>query len=448
MLVYSTRFRVKPDFDEDKFFGSIIEWNSSGMYPVENIKGRTYPFKAGDDSRSIEIICLEDERIIAARSHIENDGGVWNSELILNCRSNILSVYVRRKVTENTLNTEPRAFMVSFVKQIIKKGFVEKSMGFEITDKALCDCDEELIKKLPLLADEYALPVVYLSSASEINYHKLAPKLTGLAVVVTDSNDLLKEQYPEPIYVFFPHKNKKPVSFGSFPFHRDIRYVVCDYLNSREYNKLETWDGVQNEIADRANIELLGKYKETVADNDTLMDMYRCLEEEMRANSEHRDSLSFENNCLIAENARLMQENERLRVNGTPLIMLGKEKDIYSGEQYEIIMEILAEYLAKLADKGSRRADILESVIEANPVKGIPKKKREIIKGVLDGYKAFETAEITRALKKTGIKIIEHTGHYKIALNGDHRYVCEAAATCSDRRGGQNLISEINRKMF
>ena len=54
MLVYSTRFRVKPDFDEDKFFGSIIEWNSSGMYPVENIKGRTYPFKAGDDSRSIE----------------------------------------------------------------------------------------------------------------------------------------------------------------------------------------------------------------------------------------------------------------------------------------------------------------------------------------------------------------------------------------------------------
>ncbi|MGN1422234.1 MAG: hypothetical protein ACI4XA_02570, partial [Oscillospiraceae bacterium] len=77
-------------------------------------------------------------------------------------------------------------------------------------------------------------------------------------------------------------------------------------------------------------------------------------------------------------------------------------------------------------------------MIEANPAVGTTEKYRAIIRAALDGYKTFETAKVTKALKETGIEIIEHTGHYKIALGGDHRYVCEAAATCSDNRGGLN----------
>lgn len=453
MLVYSTKFRVKPELDETVFLENIKEWNMNGDNPIENIENITYPFKAGGEDRNIEAVYLNDERIIAVRTHTVNKGGIWSSEIILDCCRNVLSVYVNRTVTEDTEDTEARAFWVAFIKQIAKKGLIEKSLGFDISDKALCDCGEELIRSIPELSDEYALPIVYLSSASQIKDYKLAPKLTGLAIVVSDSKDLLKEEYPEPIYVFFPHKNKKPIAFGAYPFHREIQYVIYDYLNSREYNKLETWVGVKNEIADKASRELLEKYKDAAADNDAVMEMCIDIEKKMNTAAAMRDDLSCENNRLIAENARMMQDIERLKIkaeeSGIPLIMQGKEKDLYENEQREIIMEILKEYAAKSAEKGSRRADILSSVIDKNPVEGKPEQYRNIVKAGLNGYKAFETADILKMLRETGIEITAHTGHYKIALKGDNRYVCEAAATCSDSgRGGKNLVSEINKKMF
>lgn len=176
--------------------------------------------------------------------------------------------------------------------------------------------------------------------------------------------------------------------------------------------------------------------------------MYSELESKMAEAAELRDKLSYENNMLIAENARLRQENERFFVQGVPLLMRGNETDLYNNEQYEIIIDILKEYLAKSTVPDSRRADIILSVLEANHADGTPEKYRTIIRNTLDGYKNFSTAKITKALRDVGIEIIEHTGHYKIALKGDHRYSCEAAATCSDSRGGLNLVAEVNNTMF
>ena len=77
---------------------------------------------------------------------------------------------------------------------------------------------------------------------------------------------------------------------------------------------------------------------------------------------------------LIAENARLRQENERFFVQGVPLLMRGIETDLYNNEQYEIIIDILKEYLAKSTVPDSRRADIILSVLEANHADGTPEK--------------------------------------------------------------------------
>lgn len=448
MLIYSTRFRVVPTFGKNEFVRNIIDWNKSSRYAVSDIEENVFSFIAGDDDNCLEVTDLEKESIIAAKMHVKNDGGVWNTDIILNYGISVLSVYVNKTVAENTVNPSAKAFIPTFVTQIIKNGYADKSMGLDITDKPLSVSDRELLLNAVNTSDKYSLPLVYLSSRSEISAEKLAEKLAGLAVVVTDGSDVIKDSFPEPIYIFFPHRNIAPLSFGTYPYHREIQWKIFDYLNSREYNRLETWDGVQNEKAVHAVGELLSKYKSASEDNEALTEMYSELEEEINASSRFRDELSFENNRLLAENARLMQENERLREKGTPLIMRGSEEDMYADEQREIVIDSLAEYLKKSVEEDTRRADIIASVIEANPVKDTPKNYRNIIKKSIEGYKVFETAEITRALKETGIQIIEHTGHYKIALGGDHRYVCEAAATCSDNRGGKNLISEINKKMF
>lgn len=448
MLIYSTRFRVVTAFDKKCFVNSIIEWNRNGQYSIDDVEEDSFSFIAGDDSNYLEVTDLEKESVIAARMHIENNGGVWNTDIILNYGESILSVYVNRTVSENTFNPSAKAFVPLFVTQIINSGYADKSMGIAITNTAVNIDNRDSILAAINASDRFSLPMVYLSSRSEINADLLASKLAGLAIVVSDCSDSIIDEYPEPIYVFFPHRNMAPAAFGSYPYHRDIQACVVNYLNGREYRKLETWDGIQNERTNLANSELLRRYRNASSENDILTEMYSELEAKMAEEARLRDKLSYENNMLLAENARLHLENERLSGGGVPLIMRGAEADLYSSEQYEVIIDILKEYLAKYVADGTRRADIIRSIIEANPANGTPEKCRAAIRAALDGYKAFETAKITKALKQTGIEIIEHTGHYKIALGGDHRYVCEAAATCSDNRGGLNLISEINNIMF
>ncbi len=448
MLIYSTRFRVTPEFSKSEFVKNIADWNKESSYPIADIEENSFSFIAGDDDRNIEVTELAEKNIIAARIHISNNGGEWDTDLILNYGTAVISVYVNRTVADSTVNISSRGGVPNFVSQIIERGFAGKCCGLDITSKAICISDKEILEAAVSTSDRYSLPIVYLSSTAEINADKLAEKLAGLAVVVSDSESVLKDTYPDPIYVFFPHRNTPPVSFGAYPYHREIQWIVYDYLNRREYEKLESWDGIQNEKIASSGRNALTKLRDVCADNEALIDMCCELEKRIDEESDANNELNREIGRLRAENARLMNENERMRENGRPLIMYGKEEDLYADEQREIIMEIISDYRKNTADD-TRRADIIDSVVKANPVKGIPEKNKKIIKQAIDGYTNFDTTKINQALAEVGIEIIAHGKHYKIALNGDHRYVCEAAATCSDSgRGGKNLVSEINKKMF
>lgn len=449
MQIYSTRFRVKKTFTSEEFVSSVKEWSRSRRCPITDTEGTELSFIAGDDDNYLEVISLESRNVIAARTHEETKGGIWDTDFVLDYENNIVSVYVNRNISDTTLNMNSRSFMPGFISQIINNGFAEQSNGIEISDSAVRVTDAEILRNAVNSEDEYSLPLVYLSNSSKVDGNKLAAKLTGLATVVTDSDNILADDYPEPIYVFFPHRNMAPLAMGEYPFHRDIQMAVYNYHNSRDYGELETWNGVQNARINAENTDLLSKYRAITSDNDTLTEMYSELEEKIDKDSRLREELSFENNRLIAENAMLIQEIERLREGGTPILMRGQENEMYPDEQREIIISVLRKCLGHSVEENTRRHDVISSVIEANPVKGLPEQYQSIIRNAIDGYSTFETSKITSALKETGIEIIEHTGHYKIALRGDHRYVCTAAATCSDTgRGGKNLISEINKIMF
>lgn len=449
MQIYSAKFRTKENFTAREFADSVIEWSKSRKYPINDADASELSFIAGDDNNFLEVMNLESEKVIAARTHEETSGGIWNTDFILNYGEHTFSVYISRNFSDDTINTESKAFMTNFVNLIIRKGFADKSSGLDITETALRISDREKLETVISTYDEHSLPVVYLSGKSKLTPDKLAAKLAGLAVVVYDADSTISEKYPEPIYVFFPHKNMEPVSFSDYPRHRDIQLVINEYHNNREYRELDTWNGIQNRKMNISNVELLSKYKNVSADNEVITDMYAELEEKINSDSKLRDELAVENSKLIAENARLLQALERLKENGTPIIMQGKEDEFYHNEQREIVISSLKEYVKNSVRENSRRYDVINSVIDANPVDNIPGKNKEIIKNAFEGYKTFETSKITNALKETGIEIIEHSGHYKIALNGDHRYVCTAAATCSDSgRGGKNLVAEINNVMF
>ena len=456
MLIYSTRIKVKNTFTKEQFVKSVIKWCMEKDYPMHIPESHLseLSFTQINENQMLDVINIENGNTIAARQTSETLKGNWTVDAVLNCDKQLLSVYMDYTVNDNTTFSHTHHRTTWLINQIINDGFAENNLGFELKTNAIIldNLNKDILLAAINSSSNYALPIVYLSARSKLNADSLALKLAGHAVVINDPLDLLfnsdPTRYNAPIYVFIPHKMMEPICFGDYPFHRDIIRVVADFLNSRNYDKLETWEGVNGEVLRQKSQIILDKIKKQNADSEFDKTYIAELEAE---NNDY--AKNYEN--LVKELQKLKHENERLNFtlascsgSGVPIITSGRECDLYPDEQKEILIEILKDYLNKNITDSCRRSDIIKSIISANPVQEIPEKNRKIIKDAFYGYTKFSCTKILDALKETGIVIAEHTGHYKLRYHNDPRYSFEAAATPSDNRAGKNAAAIINKLMF
>lgn len=130
------------------------------------------------------------------------------------------------------------------------------------------------------------------------------------------------------------------------------------------------------------------------------------------------------------------------------IINLGNEPEMYEHETEEILLDVIAKYIADHPNE-LRRVDVLTSVLEANKQRSTnAEKKRQRIKSALKGVSTMN-ASLKKDLQDLGCIVMDGKKHYKIRLNGDTRYQATMAKTGSDgNRGGNNLASEIIKIMF
>lgn len=131
---------------------------------------------------------------------------------------------------------------------------------------------------------------------------------------------------------------------------------------------------------------------------------------------------------------------------GKPLLLAGKEPELYPDEHREIVLDILQDYL-RTHERHLRRVDVINDILAANPPKGEPKRRQRLISVVLSGYKTMKPS-IERAIKDLGIELIFNTKHWKLRFGGDARYKTVLPCTGSDRRGGANTAADIKRDFF
>ena len=130
------------------------------------------------------------------------------------------------------------------------------------------------------------------------------------------------------------------------------------------------------------------------------------------------------------------------------IINLGNEPEMYEHETEEILLDVIAKYIADHPNE-LRRVDVLTSLLEANKQRSTnAEKKRQRIKSALKGVSTMN-ASLKKDLQDLGCIVMDGKKHYKIRLNGDTRYQATMAKTGSDgNRGGNNLASEIIKIMF
>lgn len=144
---------------------------------------------------------------------------------------------------------------------------------------------------------------------------------------------------------------------------------------------------------------------------------------------------------------QIILESYKAKV-GTPLIVEGKEQDLYPGEQKDLILELLSVALNN-SDKMSRTHAICESILKSNLETGRRRKIKEDIATVLKKYDGKDVPGTVDDINEAGLTA-EHTknGHIKITLGKDGRYLVTLSGTPSDYRCGMNALADIHRVFF
>ena len=165
------------------------------------------------------------------------------------------------------------------------------------------------------------------------------------------------------------------------------------------------------------------------------------------------DMLHVDIEVLKEENERLQRIiDERAREQtisiSDGLVARGQEADLYPNEVREILMDILKTARANIIKDGTRRADVIDDILKANPVDGAPNIRAKAIQKAFKGYVTMD-ATVRKKLSEVGItSSVKISNHHKAVYYGDDRYKVSVSASCSDRRGGDNTSAEMIRKFL
>lgn len=171
-----------------------------------------------------------------------------------------------------------------------------------------------------------------------------------------------------------------------------------------------------------------------------LRQKYDSLEREMGHLRKRYDDLKEEREKLQQFVAGHVQP-PRVEYDGEQFIEPGGENDFYAGERKDILLSVLGDALSSLK-QGSRRRDVVASVLAANGDRERQKKREQELKAALRGYVSMDASLRTR-LQKFGFVIDGAGKHYNLIYYGDNRYAYTISRTASDKRAGLNAASSI-----
>ena len=173
---------------------------------------------------------------------------------------------------------------------------------------------------------------------------------------------------------------------------------------------------------------------------DILRQKYDSLEKETGHLRKRYDKLKEEYEKLQQYVAGSVQP-PRVEYEDAQFIEPGAENDFYAGERKDILLSVLEDAVPSLKP-GSRRRDVVASVIAANSGGEKQRAREKELKAILRGYVSMEASVRTR-LQKFGFVIDGAGKHYNLIYYGDNRYAYTIAKTAGDAKAGMNAAASI-----
>ena len=473
MLIFSTRLPVKDTLTKEKFFELVVRWNQdSPHHRIDGIEwDGGYRHRWGDMKNMLEITEYND---VAAAHFVQSEHGVhWTTEFILHTERREIGIYLSREATENTIYFHKEFKPPYFLKLLMRENVLGSDGGLAISEYphsfgAAAD-EQQVLTQLCLEDDSaFRLPVVYLTrdwftEHCVVDEGYLARRLCGVAHVLVESDkdvsrtlkDLChgKNVYNGGMAVYFPSVSaaaKRFIPYDGMDVEKVMTQMVrmiFRYMNQQKRERLDTWDGIQM-------MQMRWQTKQLLAEKRRIEENRKQTSKEKEQYWDEYVKAQTQVEALTEQNARLQSELAVLRarvdsMGENPLLYYGDEREFYQGEMLEFVRTALSEKLDRLPkekDRHLRCADVLQDLLNANESEEIQAQRQTELKRVLKGYRTL-TPEIQSTLIDAGFRITDGK-HYKLTYYDDERYTVTMAKSGSDWRGGENLISEIRKRIY
>ena len=476
MLLFSTVLDIKDSITPDDFIRLVIEWNNTSKYPENIVTGIDWQgertVRYGDDRLWLEFAEYPEKNILAARHvKITPDGVTWSSDFVVNFSEKQISVQLDRTYDEKALVMDAAFSTPHFITVLINHRFLKDDRDLPVLREPMYVTDNELEKCRRVFAEskQYKLPVIYVSKTADnkdpLSVSWLSSRLKGAAhVLVEESVEACKgirklfgrAEVPfGAVRVYYPSEtvSRKKYYFRSATGNENDRLEkiirnVIQYGISQRVERLLTWQGVsaellnvqlEKQIAIRKNAESARQKAEDEVDK-----VYETFDDELRELQSKIAELTKANEALQYENQGLRTKYAASDV--APIIYLGEEEEFYQGEIRDMVLGTLDEALAA-TEKATRKADVLEDILENNPYYHLSDERKQRIKALFKGYKNL-TGAMRQELQSLGFEITEAGKHYKITYGGDQRYMVTVGKTPSDNRSGSNNAALISKTML
>ena len=478
MLLFSTILDINPHMTKEDFVRLLIEWNQSSLYHANIIPDMewdgNYPSHFGNENLWLEIGEYQNENILFSRfEKKEEDGIIWDTDYIMNFNTMKLSIRLDRSFLVDALSLEEDFSTPYFISLLIKKGYVkdDKDLPIQYHPLMVNTHNQNILTDLIAGKSQYKLPVVYVTKTFlekdyPFNIKTLASRLKGAAhVLAQDFNDpdlIIEDEYETEndgaVGIYFPNKTMghrkypyRSYTGSSKIFMEKIIHAVIQYHCTITVDRLYTWQGVNNALLiDRLSSQRKG-HEESLKELLSLEQANKETEELLTSVDIELQDYQEEIRKLTRENEKLQQENFGLKMKldenlKRPCIYFGDETDFYHGEIKDFVLSSLKDALKNVEDK-SRRADVLNDILEHNDYLALSSKKAEQLKTILKTYDGLN-AKTRQELMDLGFEITEEGKHYKLTYYGDGRYTTVYAKTPSDNRAGKNNSSTTIKKVY
>lgn len=347
-----------------------------------------------------------------------------------------------------------------FIKQALTELGGGNDGDIPVTDRPfkLSAGEESVAASLILGTARNSLPIVYVSAGFESHHlvdpEELARYVGGLAHVVVEPSRsfsyevkrLTKSRnvYGGTVGVYWPNSERRKSYFAeegerapralAVDIAKDVRMA----LSNRRHSSNCTWAHLKEAVAKNTYEQL------KLAGSNEVEKFISAFDDEIAAKEQVIKEREHENDRLKAELRRLRSLEQNSEAG---LVKRGHELDLYESEVRDIILSALKDASDRVAQPGSRRDHVLRDLLAANELGGQAEKMREELKVLLREYRSMD-GRTKSALTRLGFDLSDDGKHWKTVFQGDARYTFIFPKTGSDFRGGLNLVSDINNKLF